>query len=41
MWVAFQWVVFRWDVANEYALVKVYEAPAQLPDTVVIGCLSS
>ena len=33
--------VTLWDVANEYALVKVYEAPAELPDTVVIGRLSA
>ena len=32
--------VTLWDVANEYALVKVYEVPAELPDTVVIGWLS-
>ena len=28
------------DVANDYALVKIYDAPAELPDTVVIGRLS-
>ena len=33
--------VTLWDVANGYALVKVYEAPAELPDTVVIGRLSA
>ena len=32
--------VFLGDCENRVVLVKIFEAPAELPDTVVIGCLS-
>lgn len=33
--------VFSGDCENRLALVKIYEAPAELPDTVLTGRLSS
>ena len=32
--------VFLGDCENRLVLVKIYEAPSELPDTAVIGCLS-
>ena len=32
--------VFLGDCENHLVLVKIYEAPSELPDTAVIGCLS-
>ena len=34
------YTVFLGDCENRLVLVKVYEAPNELPDTAVIGCLS-
>ena len=34
------YTVFLGDCENRLVLVKVYEAPSELPDTAVIGCLS-
>ena len=32
--------MFLGDCENRFQIVKIYEAPAEMPDTVIIGCLS-